>query len=101
MAERRLAADIADLELRLDAVRRDSVREAAEAAAKAADLDAAIREREATALQAEARIADLRERLHAAESHWNGEQKPEVGSMHSLKPGIHFCCFNINHFKLI
>ena len=40
MAERRLAADIADLELRLDAVRRDSVREAAEAAAKAADLDA-------------------------------------------------------------
>ena len=79
-AERRLAAEIADLEQRMDAVRRDTAREDAEAAAKAADLEAAIREREATALQAGGRIADLRERLQAAQSLWDGVQKPEVGA---------------------
>jgi hypothetical protein len=100
-AERRLAADIADLEQRVDAVRRDTAREAAEAAARAADLDAAIREREATALQAEGRIADLRERLQAAESLWDGVQKPEVGdcglpsSGCDFLPLLNICCFGI------
>ena len=76
--ERRLATDIRDLEQRLESVRREQAKETAEVAMKAAELESAIKEREAVAQLSEVRIADLKDRLLAAESLWDGVQKPEV-----------------------